>query len=330
MPHQFSQRVADALLKLGVKKSAPLLIGFSGGRDSVALAQALRTEGFERLTLAHLDHALRPESAQDADWVRAYAAERGLPVVAERIEVAEEAKRTGVGLEEAARNARHRFFFRVAEALDCREIGLAHHADDQAETFLFRLLRGSGSSGLAGMSGASVRTDGGSQIRLLRPMLGLWRREVDAFLSEGGHPFLEDPSNASLQFTRNRLRHELLPEMERVMGRPVREAIWRAAELLRAEAEFLEDAHCALGPVTEELLVSSLRALPLAMLRRRVARWLSARGVPDIRFELVEAVSSLALQTTPAKVNLPGGAYARRRAGRIFYEAGSEVSVLPR
>ena len=235
-----------------------------------------------------------------------------------------------MGLEEAARNARYAFFFRVAAALDCREVALAHHADDQVETFLFRLLRGSGSGGLAGMAGASVRTEAGVQIRLVRPMLGLWRREVDAFLTEGGHAFVEDASNASLHFTRNRLRHELLPEMERVMGRPVREAIWRAAELLRAEAEFLGDAEGSLGSVMEELLVAPLRALPLAMRRRRVARWLSERGVPNIGFELVEAVSLLALQTAPAKVNLPGGAYARRRAGRIFYEAAPEVPPLHR
>jgi tRNA(Ile)-lysidine synthase len=159
-------------------------------------------------------------------------------------------------------------------------------------------------------------------------MLGIWRTEVDAFIQEHALPFLEDPSNALHDFTRNRIRHVLLPEMESVMRRPVRETLWRTAEVLRAESDFVKAQELSLGTVPEKLSVSQLRLLPLALRRRRVASWLSERGVADIGFDVVEAVAQLALHTKPAKVNLPKGAHARRRAGQIFFEgAPSAIAV---
>ncbi len=322
MPSEFSKRIAAALASLGVESSHRLAVGFSGGRDSVALTEALLLQGFERLHLVHLDHALRFESACDADWVRKYASAKGCGATIERVDVGQEAARTATGIEEASRNQRYELFARVVEEQHCSGVLLAHHADDQVETLLFRLLRGAGASGLSSMASVAMRHVGSRVLKVIRPMLSMWRSEVDAFVSARGLSFVEDESNQLPRFTRNRIRHALIPELERVMHRPVKEALWRTAELLRADAEFIGAAEAALGPIPEQLDVHDLKTLPLALRRRRVARWLSERGVWDIGFELVEEVSRLVMETSPAKVNLPGGAFARRRSGRVFIECG--------
>lgn len=320
MPKKFTERIASTLHSHGLGSSDPFLLAFSGGRDSVALTESLLAEGFERLTLVHLDHCMREDSATDARWVSEFAAKRKLELMLETIDVPAEARSSGWGLEEAARNARYRWFTQVAKQRNCETLLLAHHADDQIETFLFRLMRGASSAGLSAMAVSSVRSEGDFHLRLVRPMLDVWRSEVNAYISSLGIEFLDDPSNATADYTRNRIRHELLPEMERIMKKPVRQALWRATELLRSDAEFLNGVECELGAVGDDLEVSFLRDLPTALRRRRIARWLNSHSVPNIGFELVESVSRLVLRISPAKVNLPGGGFARRRAGRIFIE----------
>lgn len=328
MPTDFTNRVANALALMGVSPAEHLLVAFSGGRDSVSLVEALLEGGFKELTLTHLDHSLRPESVAETDWVKDFARARNLNVVTERISIGDLAVEQGKGLEETARNARYTFFANVARERAVSKIVLAHHADDQIETLTFRLLRGSGLGGLSAMAPKSERHCEGVTLTLLRPMLGIWRSEIDSFIKKRDLAFLEDPSNAKHDFTRNRIRHMLLPEMERVMRRPVREVLWRTAEVLRAEAEFLAEAEQSLGAIPEKLKVTDLKALPLALRRRRVAKWLASQGVPDISYDLVEAVSQLALRLKPSKVNLPKGAHARRKAGWIFFE-GSPLAAKP-
>jgi len=317
---RLSQRIADTLFSAGVTLEASLLVGFSGGRDSVALVALLQEAGFLGLTLLHLDHGLREESGEDAEWCREFARGRGLEVLVERREVRGKTVGLGAGLEEAGREARYAFFAQVALQRGIREVVLGHHADDQVETFLFRLLRGSGSLGLGGMAPMSERVEGEVVLRLLRPMLGLWRGELDEWIAERGLTFCEDLSNADPRWARNRIRHGLLPAMERVMERPVKTALWRTAELLRAEAEWMRGGDEAEGELQDQLEVKALRALALAQRRLRITRWLTLHGVPEVGFDLVEAVARLAIERFPAKVNLPGGRHVRRRAGRMFVE----------
>lgn len=321
MPADLITHIAGAMTAAGHSVQHRLLVAFSGGRDSVALVEALLGGGFQKLTLLHLDHALRPESREEGVWIENFARARNLESVVKRIPVAALAAARHRGIEETARSARHAFFAEAAKNCSVPKIVLAHHADDQVETLVFRLLRGAGTGGLSAMAAESTHQSGDMKLTLLRPMLGIWRSDIDAFLQKRGAAFLEDPSNATLDFTRNRIRHVLLPEMERVMHRPVRETLWRTAEILRAEAEFVSSAEIALGPIPDALSVPELKALPLALRRRRVAGWLAIHGVPDIGYDLVEAVTQLALRVKPAKVNLPKGAHARRKAGKIFYEA---------
>ncbi|MEK0444788.1 MAG: tRNA(Ile)-lysidine synthase [Verrucomicrobiota bacterium] len=242
----------------------------------------------------------------------------GLGFLSRRVDVAAAASAAGVGVEEAGREARYAFFCEVSRSHQGAPLVLAHHADDQVETFCFRLLRGAGTSGLGGMAPFSFREDG--RVRVLRPLLSVWRWEIDAMVQDRGLAYREDPSNRDSRWTRNRIRHELLPEMERVMQRPVREAIWRAAEILRAEAEWMDTCEGGETVLGEVLDVDALGKMPLALRRRRVARWLRRQGCQGIGFSEVEAVLGLLVRLRPAKVNLSAGCFVRRRQGQIFVE----------
>ncbi len=276
--------------------------------------------GFRKLLVCHLDHGLRAESAEDARFVRQLARRWKLPCVIEREDVATRAKRGKRSLETAAREARYEFFSRVAGKRDCARLFLAHHADDQVETLLFNLLRGSGAAGLGGMAPCTARTIDGVTLTIHRPLLGVWREEIDAYIAAHQLDFREDASNADPRHTRNRLRHEVLPALESGFGRDVRRAIWRAAEILRAESEVLDGLLSTTAP-NPALDLAPLRALPLGLLRRQLHTWLRAQGVRQVGFEEVERVRSL-IDGSRAKVNLPGGSHARRRAGRLFLERG--------
>jgi tRNA(Ile)-lysidine synthase len=291
---------------------APALIGVSGGRDSAALLHALVERGESALVVCHFDHGLRPESADEAEFVAKLARGYGLPCEIER-RVAPLRKKQSV--ETAAREARYAFFSAVATRRDCAHLYLAHHADDQAETLLFNLLRGSGTAGLCGMRPTSRR----GALTLHRPLLGTWREEIDRYVDAHALRHCEDPTNLDLRHTRNRMRHEIIPFLEKALERNVRSALWRSAEILGAEDELLN----SLAPpvaLAAELEVAVLRALPTALQRRAVEAWLGGNGVPNVSFDDVENVLRLVHQRTPAKVNLSSDRHARRRAGRIFLE----------
>lgn len=292
----------------------PALIGVSGGRDSVMLLHLLAGRG-HRLIVCHLDHGLRAESREEARFLEKVALGLGCEFVGKRENVAARAKRMKCSIETAAREARFAFFAKVARERGVRRLFLAHHADDQVETFLFNLLRGSGAAGLAAMRASSMRGD----LEIVRPLLGVWREEIDAYIAEHGLEFCEDASNADPRHTRNRVRHEIVPMLTKSYGREVRGALLRSAEILREEDAFLSALPELTVADSLELSVKEMRALPLAIQRRVLLAWLRARGVAEVGFEEVERVRSL-LSGRVAKVNLPAGKHARRRAGKLFVE----------
>jgi tRNA(Ile)-lysidine synthetase-like protein len=271
------------------------------------------------LIVCHLDHALRSESAAEAEFVAGLAADLKVPCEIAREDVAARAVERRKSIETAAREARYSFFAQVAERTGVMRVIVAHHADDQAETFLLQALRGAGANGLAGMRPVSQRVVGTLTLEVVRPLLGAWREEIDRYIAEHRLEFVEDASNADPAFTRNRVRHEIIPMLEKQFGRGVRRALWRSAEILRAEDEALAAAP-QLAVIPEMLSVTDLRTEPLAIQRRLVHGWLKTRGVPDVGFAEVEKVLSL-LGPTAAKVNLPGGGHVRRRKKLIFFEA---------
>jgi len=294
------------------------LIGVSGGRDSVALLHQLLAAGFERLVVCHLDHGLRPESAEDARFVADLAKQHGLEAVVGRQDIAARAKRRRQSLETAGREARYGLFAQTARNRECPRLFLAHHADDQVETFLFNLFRGAASGGLAGMRPLTTRVIEGVTLHISRPLLGTWRDEIDAYIAQHHLAFREDASNAELTHTRNRLRHEIIPQLEKAFGREIRRSIWRTAEILREEDALLQSL---VDPesTTPAMSVSTLTKEPVALQRRTLHAWLRHGGVPDIGFEEVEKVRHL-LTARVAKANLPGGWHARRREKKLFLQ----------
>ncbi len=214
-----------AALKKTLAPGEPLLIGVSGGADSVALLHMLVALGY-RPHVCHLNHRWRGAASNaDAEYVRRLAKHLGLPATI--------GSRKVPHTEAAARRARQAFFERVAKRTGIHTLVLAHTADDQAETFLLRLLRGAGTTGLGGIW--PDRQMG--KLRVVRPLLEVTRAEIIKYLKSHHRTWREDASNADRRYLRNRIRHELLPLLERDYNPGIRRVLRRTAEILRAEAE---------------------------------------------------------------------------------------------
>jgi len=168
------------------------------------------------------------------------------------------------------------------------------------------------------MRAETERVCGGFRLRLVRPLLGVWRKEIDECVCARKWKFREDASNRELAGLRNRMRHEIVPALEKSFGRGIKRAVWRTAEILGAENEWM-DGLVEVEP--GEIPLTRLRGMPLPLRRRLIHAWLKKTGVPLAGFEEVEAVLALAgSDSAPAKINLPGGFHARRRAKKLFVE----------
>ncbi len=295
------------------------LIGFSGGRDSVALLHLLVARGFRKLLICHLDHQLRGRSSRaDATSVGKLAAKLGLEAEIGSADVRALAKKSKLSIE-TARVARFAFFVSTARKRKCRTIFLAHHADDLVETALLNLFRGAGPGGIAAMRGAAVHCIGKTSLRIIRPLLETWREEIDSYIKEHALKFREDKTNATPSSTRNKIRHRLLPVIKQEFGRDVRKTIWRAAQIW-AEEETLLDSLLP-EKIPDVFSVAALRKLPIALQRRMILRWLRQQSTANVNFANVEEIRALlAPEAKIAKVNLARNRHARRRAGKIFIE----------
>ena len=228
-------------------------------------------------------------------------------------------KQQKMSIEAAAREARYAFFAETARRRNCRTIFVAHHADDLVETFLINLFRGAGSAGLAAMREISTRRIDGVDLTIVRPFLCVWRKEIDDYVSEHRLKFREDATNKNLTPLRNRIRHRIIPYLEKMLGRNIRQNIWRTAMIAADEEKWIESE--LRDSTHADFSVVKLRALPIALQRRALLKWLRAQNVSDIGFDAIERVRSLADRDTRiAKVNLPENRHARRRAGKIFLE----------
>ncbi|MFL6519538.1 MAG: tRNA lysidine(34) synthetase TilS [Chthoniobacterales bacterium] len=298
------------------------LVGVSGGRDSTALLHLLIENGYRRLIVCHLDHQLRGlSSAADAKFVKALATKLKLECEISRTDVAALAKRTKQSIETAGRTARYEFFARVARRHRCRAIFLGHHADDLAETFLLNLFRGAGATGLSGMRQVATRNVKGVELTIIRPLLGITRDEINAYLETHRFKYREDATNQTLAPLRNRIRHRIIPYIEKQLGRKVSGALRRAAIISADEAEWADALVDSTSTRSRELPVTELRAQPRALQRRTIQRWLHSRGIVDLDFETIERVRSLVEPEAPhAKTNLPRDRHVRRRSGKLFVE----------
>ena len=218
-----------------------VLVGVSGGPDSVALLHllvGLKDDLRIRLAVAHVDHQLRSDSQDDAEFVAGLARGFGLPAAIVRRDVRHESDARGLSLEDRARRVRYAAFQEIATEQAATRLALAHTADDQAETVLMRLLRGSGLTGLAGIPMTRALGD----VTIIRPLLGVWREEVLGYLRQHRLSCRQDPTNRDPRFLRNRIRHELLPLLEREYNPQLKRLLNQLAEQCRTDAGFLSEA----------------------------------------------------------------------------------------
>jgi tRNA(Ile)-lysidine synthase len=313
--------VAD-FLKRHVQAGAGV-VAISGGPDSVCLASILRQfkeQGLiPKLVLAHLNHQLRgSESDADEAFVTRLAETWQLRCRTERVDVAAAAQQAGANLEATARRLRYEWLTRIAQEEGASWVATGHSADDQAETVLFRLLRGSGLQGLAGMAGRRPLAPG---IDLLRPLLSVRREAILACLREHQQDFREDVSNEDTRWTRNRLRHDLLPSLARDYNPAVYDVLCRLAdqarevqeEVMRGAARLLQEAEL---PRAGDMTV--LRIDPLAQAtraaRREVFRLIWERESWPMRQMDFAAWSRLAVLVdgAPVALDMPGGVKVQR------------------
>jgi len=315
---KLEKKLRAALRHFGVGAQDSIIAAVSGGADSVALLDALvrfqRSEGPPgSIVVAHLNHQLRgEESDEDEAFVRGLADRLELPVFAERVAVAERAKAEKQNLEAVARRLRYEFLLRVAEARGANVVFTAHTLDDQAETILMRLIRGSGAEGLRGVHQVITLNDG---VNLIRPMLGITRAEVIGHCEHYKLAFRSDSSNFLADFTRNRVRLELLPMLETFNPR-VKESLARASESLVLDEDYLRGAvaeHLAKSREESGLSVKVLQEAPAAIRRRVLRLWLrDERGdLRRINASHIAAIEKLIDGPSGRRVELPGGVVAR-------------------
>jgi tRNA(Ile)-lysidine synthase len=295
-------------------KERVYLVGVSGGVDSRVLLQTLIDSGFTNLVICHLDHRLRgSDNERENRLIRRLATRLKLPLVQEQVQ----SWPPKLSLETAARQARQQFFARAAKQFEASHVFLGHHADDQVETFLFNILRGAGSIGQAAMRTETRISAGGVDLIVVRPFLHVWKQEIRDYAKQRRLTFSEDVTNAENKFTRNRIRNLLVPEIERILGRPFKSNLLRLCEIAGDEAELLRQLTPSWWEL-DELPVGDLRTLPVALQRRVIHQWLTRKQIDDVSFEDVEQIRSMLSHQEIAKVNLSAGNSCRRRAGKLF------------
>lgn len=307
--------------------AGPVLLGVSGGIDSMALLHCLHALDFPILC-AHFNHRLRPAAERDRDLVRSAAAELGVPFIEGEGDVQALHRETGLGLEAAARRLRYRFLFRQAALHRARAVVTAHTADDRIETVLMNLLRGTGLRGLRGILPRTVLPEFDPAIPLDRPLLGAWRSSIAAYQAEAGFAFVVDETNADVEYFRNRVRHEILPALA---GHAplVRSNLLRLAQAAAEDEGFIEQAAAAAREAasiggSDNWIgwdAAVVTALPAAILVRLLQAGLSAlkAGADELDFEAVRrAVRLIASGATTGECDLTGGYRLIREYDRFW------------
>jgi tRNA(Ile)-lysidine synthase len=319
---------------------AGLVLAVSGGADSVALVRAVvavRPESSTPLVLAHLNHQLRGDAgdADEAFVCRLYrylvaAGTPALHLARERLDVPRLAHERGENLEATARRERYRWLAEIAQAHGLARVATGHTADDQAETVLHRLLRG---TGLAGLRGIARRRELAPGVVAVRPLLRATRDDVLAYLAGIGQAYCEDATNRDLRLTRNRIRHQLLPHLARRYNPRVAEALARLAEqaqeVFRAEeqlaVELLSAAELPRAGALIVLDAGRLAAAPRHAVRAALRAVWAREGWPlgEMDHARWERLADLA-RADGGACDLPGGVHARRHGRVLQLEVKSE------
>ncbi|MDD5169964.1 MAG: tRNA lysidine(34) synthetase TilS, partial [Syntrophales bacterium] len=303
-----------------------MVAAVSGGPDSVALLiilNLLASEFKMSLIVAHMNHRLRLEADEEERFVRNLAAAMGWPYESESADIEKIRRRFGMSTEEAAREARYAFLDRVAQSHGASRIALGHHKQDQAETVLMNIIRG---SGVAGMKGMTPQREG----RYIRPLLFVDRDDIIEFLQEQGSNYKIDHSNSDPVFMRNRLRHCLMPILRENFNEKIDNVLSRMAEIVRLDDEFMEEMvnktfnQWEINPNgdTVALSVGNMSELHEALLNRitkRLLDMLSPSG-KGITFSHIAAVNHLIKEgPTTGILCLPANLRVRREYDRIYF-----------
>ena len=332
---RFLQRTHRYILQHDMIRSGEtVVIGFSGGVDSLALLVALyelRPQLDCQLHIAHLDHQLRSDSASDAEFVERYVNSLKLPFTMNKSDVPSLVRQRGQSIEAIARTARYDFFESVSKEIGATKVALGHHRSDQAETVLMNLIRGAALTGLRGI--LPIR-DG----KFIRPLLDFSRTEIEEFVAEQGlHP-CEDSTNWDTNYLRNRIRLDLLPLLKRDFNHNIQNTLVQNSELLRAESDYLEDVArkaldvCLVEPATHDVVIldrlTFLRHHPA--LRRRILRLAVCQiqgNMKELAFNHSESMLQLSESKSPNRqLNLPNNLeFLRAYNQLIIQRAISEI-----
>jgi len=324
------KKLRASLRRLGIESGARAIVAVSGGADSTAmLASLVRILKSEDLLVAHLNHQLRgEESDEDERFVDQLAARLKIACIIERIPVGEHARARKENLEASARRLRYDFLRRVAESRKIELVFTAHTQDDQVETIMMRLIRGTGPEGLRGIHQVRQLAE---NVRLIRPLLEITREEVIAHCRHYDLDFRSDSSNNFTGLTRNRIRHELLPLL-RTYNPRFNETIARTAELATADQNYLKRVSSELYAAiqrADEIEIEPLRECHPAIRRRILRMWLSdlRGGLQRIELAHLEAIEELIDSQSGRLVELPYGWIARREFDQITLRRRSEENL---
>ena len=310
----------------GLVKDRPIIVGVSGGPDSLCLMETLRQAGYP-IIVAHFDHQLRQESGQDARMVEKIAARLMLACVVDGADVRAYADQEKLSLEEAARNLRYRFMFKLARERNAQAVAVGHTADDQVETILMHFLRGSALTGLKGMSFCSLIKTFDAEIPIVRPLLKMWREETVVYCAVNGLRPHYDSSNDSLNFQRNRVRHLLIPNLESYNPK-FREAVLHMSESLKGDYAFvmetLEQAWRESVIAKDEEVVTFdsdlLSGYSIGLQRNLVKHAMQfLRPEVDISFSVLERATNMINGSgLSSRVDLKGGMRMFRELGKVY------------
>jgi tRNA(Ile)-lysidine synthase len=327
--------------RCGLTRERPVVVGVSGGPDSLCLMSVLRKTGY-RVIVAHFNHKLRPDADADANVVEQTAARLNLISVIESGDVRVFADQGKLSIEEAARTMRYRFLMEQAHRFNAQAVAVGHTADDQVETVLMHFIRGAGLAGLKGMNYRTTLQSFDPEIPVVRPLLDMWREETTVYCAANGFRPRYDPSNASLDYFRNRLRHLLIPTLESYNPR-VREAIWRTSHSLTDDYEVLANVldgawqACVLQENRDFVTFDSAALLnqPVGLQRnliRRAAEHLHP-GEFDVGYATLERAANFVCEPEDnhtVRMDLIGGLHLLREGNLIYVVAGNVTLPIER
>ncbi len=304
----FLKKVKDTIrLYHMVQSHDSILIAVSGGPDSVALLYALHhlSSHFTlKLGVAHINHQLRAEDAEmDEQFVQSLARQMDLPFYLKKCDVRHYAKTNRLSLEDAARKVRYDFFFHTLQKNSYSRIATAHHLDDNAELILMNLLRGSGKSGISGIPPVRRKI-------IIRPLIRISKKEILTFLSENSLPYRLDQTNQDVSFTRNRIRHRLIPELQSGYNPKIMEALNRMSSIIQPEEEWIDNM---VDHETNRLIVSSSdQSIQISIsgfiekpmpLQRRIARKITQKVKGNLQKITLKHIDEILLLISKAKDN---------------------------